>query len=186
MGLPWAERGFEVHTVDIKPASHCTPGFVHHVADVREWYPPHPFYAVFAFPPCTHLAACGASSWRLKGPEKLKEALAIVTSCRLAIAASETNLWFVENPNGRLTTHWRCNDYHFHPCDYGDPYTKLTLLWAGRDFVLPLKNPVEPVTTLDKYLRSVYGPTSDRSTLRSKTPRGFAAAVFLANKPRYL
>ena len=64
----------------------------------------------------------------------------------------------------------------FNPCDYGDPYTKKTLLW-GR-FTVPRKRPVEPTLGSKMHLLP---PSKDRWKLRSATPPGFAQAFFEAN-----
>lgn len=106
--------------------------------------------------------------------------------------------WMVENPVGKLSTLWRKPDYYFHPFEYGgymsgeenafhprmparDAYTKKTCLWAGNGFVMPEKNPVQHI---GKFCGWAYlGGRSERTKqLRSLTPRGFARAVFEANK----
>jgi hypothetical protein len=83
-----------------------------------------------------------------------------------------------------LARNFRPHDYSFHPADYGDPYSKLTLLWAGSDFVMPKKRPVTITHTLDQYTRMTHGSKGGRGKMRSKTPKGFAEAVFQANAPR--
>lgn len=78
----------------------------------------------------------------------------------------------------------------FNPFDYGDPYTKKTVLWGEFNTNLP-KNPVEPELVTIKagnhYYKasSIWAKTGGKSektkTLRSNTPAGFAKAFFTAN-----
>ena len=88
-----------------------------------------------------------------------------------------------------MSTHWRKPDYYFNPCDYGgyirgntgirgtkDAYTKRTCLWAGGDFVMPPKKQVEPI------LGSIISEKMHYANERSKTPMGFAIAVYKSNK----
>jgi hypothetical protein len=64
----------------------------------------------------------------------------------------------------------------FHPSDYGDPYTKKTLLWG--EFNHPIKQPVEP--TEGSKMHKI-GESKARASRRSATPPGFAQAFFEAN-----
>lgn len=187
MVRPWLEAGHEAVIVDLQhPTGTHTEGLLTRVgASILEYVPRGHFDAVFAFPPCTHLAASGARWWKAKGPEALTEALALVEACRRIVAATGTACWMLENPIGRLATHWRKADYIFHPFEYGgylnpggDRYTKATCLWTGPDFRMPPTRPVEP-TDGSKMHR--LPPSADRQNLRSATPMGFSRAVFEAN-----
>src|SRR4051812_34140690 len=62
MVQPWIEAGYRAIIVDLQHEGVTTDGPLTRVgADVRTWEPPALDYAaVFAFPPCTHLAASGA------------------------------------------------------------------------------------------------------------------------------
>lgn len=84
--------------------------------------------------------------------------------------------WALENPVGRLRTYLGDPTLIFNPCDFGDPYTKKTLLWGN--FTLPKYNRVAP-TEGSKMHR--LGPSPERARLRSMTPQGFANAFFEAN-----
>jgi len=86
--------------------------------------------------------------------------------------------WMLENPVSTISTYWRKPDYTFHPYEYGDPYLKKTCLWVGGGFVMPQKAPVEP-TEGQKIWKMP--PSKDRGRLRSKTPAGFAKAVYQWN-----
>jgi hypothetical protein len=84
----------------------------------------------------------------------------------------------MENPVGKLAK-WIGNPVDsFQPSDYGDPYTKKTLLW-GR-FTMPEQTPVEPVDG-SKLWRNYGGKSDKTKTERSVTPHGFAQAFFKAN-----
>lgn len=85
--------------------------------------------------------------------------------------------WCIENPIGKLRDLEGDPVAIFHPCDYGDPYTKATLLWGK--FNMPVKTPVEPVegSKIHKY-----PPSQERKILRAITPSGFAKAFFEANR----
>lgn len=137
--------------------------------------------AVFAFPPCTHLASSGARWWADKGLPALIEALTLVEACHAVIAALGVP-GFIENPVGRLATVWRQPDEAFDPCEFagyldppGDLYTKRTCLWEFHGFRLPPKRWHFPVEGSRIHLMS-----SSQEDERSETPMGFATAVFLA------
>jgi hypothetical protein len=105
---------------------------------------------VFAFPPCTHLAASGARWFGDKGLSALRDSISLVEACRRICEWSGAP-YCIENPIGTLSTYWRKPDYIFDPCDYGayltppsDAYTKKTCLWTGGGFVMPEKRPVAP------------------------------------------
>lgn len=94
--------------------------------------------------------------------------------------------WALENPVGRLrrlrAARFREPRLIFNPCDYGDPYTKKTLLW-GR-FNLPKRSPVEPVKVCAQgsWIQRLGGKSDRTKLLRSMTPPGFARAFFRANR----
>lgn len=177
---PWAEAGHECFAVDIaqdKPG--VRDGIIYLTSNICDLnLEPGYFDLVFAFPPCTDLAASGARWWLSKGLSATIEALRLVDICR-KLCEQATKGWMIENPVGRLSSAWRKPDHTFDPCDYGDPYTKKTCLWTGGAFVMPPKNRVEP--TLGSKMHTM--PASkDRQRLRSETPMGFARAVYEANK----
>lgn len=186
---PWAEAGYRCIAVDIQHESGTTirDGIEYVGGDVTTYVPPEGDYvAVFAFPPCTHLAVSGARWFKDKGLGALHQAIGLVEACR-KIAEDVGAPYFLENPISTLSTYWRKPDYMFDPCDYGgyfnppvDEYTKKTCLWTGNGFVMPDTKPVEPVLG-SKMHKLPPGPL--RADLRSETPKGFAKAVFEANSP---
>jgi hypothetical protein len=187
MVQPWIEAGYEAVTVDLQESPTASKSRHHFVADVTTWRYPLRFgqpAIVFAFPPCTDLASSGARWFKDKGLRSLISALSVVDACRDLCETSGAP-WMLENPVGTLATYWRKPDYDFHPWQYtafelGDTYTKKTCLWTGGGFVMP------PVATGhghaepdDRIHRAA--PSADRSDFRSRTPMGFARAVFHAN-----
>jgi hypothetical protein len=173
-------------TVDLHAPAESIPNVRRVQADVSRFLPPRTTYAaVFAFPPCTHLAVSGARWFRDKGLDALAQALAVVEACRRICEWSGTR-WMIENPVSTLASYWRKPDYIFDPCDYGgylappgDAYTKRTCLWTGGGFVMPPKCPVPPVEGSRMHRLA---PSADRGDRRSETPVGFARGVFEANR----
>lgn len=192
MVLPWAEAGYECWCFDIKtpirvPRRVGNINFVWGDArTVRR--PPGRIVAAFAFPPCTHIAGSGARDWVLKGGQMLRDTLEIFEACRQVCEWSGAP-YAIENPVGGLSSikHIGKPDYIFHPCDFtgfelGDNYTKKTCLWTGGGFVMPKPNRAAGLPEPDDRIHKAT-PGDDRATIRSKTPMGFARAVFEANRP---
>lgn len=163
---PYREAGYDVVQVDIK-----------HGQDVRTFKAlPFPVRGVLAAPPCTEFAASGARWWANKPADLLAEAISIVDACLRIVLIHRPAWWVLENPVGRLRDYLGEPAMSFDPCDYGDPYTKRTLLWGH--FKPPMKARVE-ATEGSKMHR--LPPSPDRQALRSETPMGFARAFFEAN-----
>ena len=184
---PWAEAGYTCYCVDLQhPPGETRDGNLIRVgADVREWLPPFTKVAIlFAFPPCTHVAASGARWFKDKGLGHLIEALQCFDAA-VRLAEWTRAPYLIENPVSTVSTYWRKPDHRFDPCDYGgylnppgDAYTKQTCLWTGNGFVMPPPKPVPP-TDGSRMVR--LPPSRDRANMRSVTPRGFARAVFESN-----
>lgn len=182
---PWLDAGIPCLTVDLRDADRPHPLRTHLRQDVQRIRVPDRPAFVAAFPPCTDLAVSGARWYRGKGLRALIRALETVEACREICEASGAP-YMIENPVGTLATYWREPDFSFDPCDYGDPYTKRTLLWTGNGFVMP---PVvmpgdlfEAPTWVEPSEGSkMHRMSSSWSDRRSATPRGFAAAVFRTN-----
>lgn len=145
---------------------------------------------VAGFPPCTHLTVAGARDWIKKGHYMLTDALELWTSC-LQVASWSGAPFCIENPVGALSKHMMPPDQMFDPCDYAgylddekskanEAYTKKTCLWTGNGFVMPTPKRIEPV--LGSKMWKV-PPGGNRANIRSETPKGFAQAVFEANRP---
>jgi hypothetical protein len=188
MVKPWLEAGYSAVTVDLQEGEVSHSLHTHVKMDIRECVPRPPYVAVFAFPPCTHLAVSGSRWMRDKGLDKLIEALQIVNACKRFCEATGAP-YMIENPVSTLSTYWREPDHTFHPADFtgfelSDHYTKKTCLWVGGGFRMPKPNPDVSLwmTPPDDRIHKM-PPSEDRADLRSATPMGFAKAVFAANAP---
>jgi hypothetical protein len=188
MAKPWADAGFLCYCVDIqRPAGEHRQGNIICVgADVRDWMPPFgPVKILFAFPPCTHVAASGARWFQDKGLRGLIDSLELFDAA-VRLAEWTKAPYMIENPVSTVSTYWRKPDYGFNPCDYGgyltptgDAYTKKTCLWTGNGFVMPRPHRVVPIEGSRMHKLP---PSPTRAFLRSETPQGFAKAVFDANQ----
>lgn len=204
MGLPWAMAGHIVYCFNADDADHgeyvvkMSHENIHYV---NRWIDNEFDFEVapdiiFSFPSCTELAGSGEKHERSECDISVA-----VDAARVAerLGAKYQCPWMVENPVGKLSTEWRKPDYYFNPFEYGgymsgfepsfhpkmparDGYTKKTCLWAGGDFVMPEKI---PVAHIGKFWGWAFlgGASAKTKQLRSLTPRGFARAVYEANKP---
>lgn len=92
-------------------------------------------YGIIAAPPCTFFAGSGARWWPNISDEALMEMIALVQII-LVFKHQCPNLkfWVFENPVGRIEKLVPeikpFRKLTFNPCDYGDPYTKKTILWG--------------------------------------------------------
>jgi hypothetical protein len=131
-------------------------------------------HGILAAPPCTVFANSGARWTRT--PEEIRDSLSVVDACLRAVAVYRPAWWALENPVGRLRRWLGPPTMRFDPCDYGDSYTKRTLLWGS--FNLP-----KPAAVLPERLNRIHrmSPSADRAAKRSITPIGFANAFFEAN-----
>lgn len=205
MVQPWAEAGHTCYCFNYDGADHGVYEMrVEHenIVYVNKLITPDSCFSdfpepdiIFAFPSCTDLAGCGEKHQRKQSSVNTAVATAKVAE-RLGQVYGVP--WMVENPVGKLSTLWRKPDYYFHPFEYGgymsgeektfhprmparDAYTKKTCLWTGNGFVMPEKKPVQHI---GKFWGWAYlgGKSEKTKQLRSLTPRGFARAVFEANK----
>ncbi|MDN8612742.1 hypothetical protein [Variovorax ginsengisoli] len=196
MAQPWAEAGVECYCVDMSHSirRERVEGLIHYVwGDCRTWRPPEGRRIVFvaAFPPCTHVTGAGARDFVIKGGMMLRDALETFEACR-TVASWSGAPYLIENPVGVLSSipHIGKPDHYFHPSQYTgfeltDNYTKLTALWVGNGFVMPEPFEAEGLGEPDDRIHKA-SPGADRATIRSKTPAGFARAVFQANYRREL
>lgn len=173
------------------------PGKIHRIGgDVKQYleiacFEDYPIPdVVFGFPPCTDLAVSGARWFQSKAEKNPSFQLEAVDLCREVerIGNYYGVPWMLENPVGRLSTLWRKPDHWFHPWQFADlchedNYTKKTGIWCGNGFVMP-KGLVEPISKPDDRIHRA-PPSAERANFRSKTPSGFAKAVYLANKGQH-
>ena len=135
---------------------------------------PRPVYGILAAPPCTVFAAAG-NRWK-RTDEEIKEGLSVVDACLRIIQATRPHFWALENPRGKLIHYLGKPRMYFDPCDFGDPYTKKTLLWG--EFNPPIKKRVEPTEGSKMHMKY----SGKQKKERSITPPGFAKAFFEANR----
>lgn len=189
MARPWAEAGVLCYCVDIQhPKGERRAGNIIYVgADARHWRVPHGVNVIFAsaFPPCTHLAVSGARWFKGKGLRLLSEAIELFAVAAEACEWAECP-YLIENPVSVVSSHWRKPDFTFDPWEYAgylenpeeENTTKRTCLWTGGGFVMPEKRPAREPHRNDVWKM---GPSDNRADERSRTPNGFARAVFQAN-----
>lgn len=158
---------------------------------------------VFGFPECTQLAVSGAAhfeSKRMKDHLFQWKALQLAHLVRL-VGDKFGCAWAFENPVSVISSMWRKPDFYFHPYEYGgnlpegdkhphypdyikprDAYPKKTSIWCGNGFIKPMKNPVYCEEGYSCQHTKLGGKSLKTKNIRSATPRGFAIAVFEANK----
>ena len=157
-----------------------------------------------AFPVCTDMAVSGAAWFEAKrkvDPDFQTKASDYAKWCS-SFFQNFSVPYFVENPVSVLSTLWRKPDYTFHPYKYGgyipedeaehptwpdyiaprDAYPKKTCLWVGGGFKMPVPKPVIVEAGYSTQHRKLGGKSMKTKNIRSATPRGFAQAVFEANK----
>lgn len=114
-----------------------TPG-PHYVGDVYDLLDK-PWDMMIAFPPCTHLAICGAR-W-FNRPGKREAQLKALEFVRLLMNAPIPRI-AIENPVGVISTAIRPPDQWIQPWEHGHGETKKTGLWLKG---LPLLKPTQVV-----------------------------------------
>lgn len=154
---------------------------------------------VVSFAPCTDLAVSGAAHFKKK---LQKDPQCQHRAVRMAQLASHFDCpYAVENPVSVLSTLWRKPDFYWHPwhfaqdCPTGphpefpevippqDMYNKKSCLWTGNGFVHPVKRQDKgPDDLVFPGHQKLGGKSARTKYIRSLTPRGFAQAVYEANK----
>ncbi len=167
-----------------------------------------PVVFAMAFPVCTDMAVSGAAWFKKKAeadPDFQTKAVNYAVMCATFFDMLGVP-YFVENPISVLATKWRKPDHKFHPYEYGgyipddqaehprwpeyiaqrDAYKKHTCLWTGGGFVMPDKISVDPEAYhgngYSTAMMKLGGKSQRTKDIRSATPRGFAIAVYEANK----
>ena len=158
---------------------------------------------IFAFPPCTDMAVSGAAHFARKAEiDPLFQDKAVETARIAALIAEFFSVpYMIENPVSVLSSKWRKPDFSFHPYEFGgylpeddehpvypeyikarDAYPKKTCLWVGGGFKMPQRKPVAVNNGYSDQHKKLGGKSQRTKVIRSLTPRGFARAVFEANK----
>jgi len=164
---PYKDAGYDVRVITL-------PDY-----DIRKYILPFPHFAygILFAPPCTVWANSGARWWKDRTPNEILEAVEVLMAGIRIIWETGPIFWAIENPVGKMRKLLGEPRLIFNPCDYGDNYTKKTLLWGK--FNIPWMHKVEP-TEGSKMHR--LPPGEKRTEIRSITPQGFAQAFYEANK----
>ncbi|WP_051617253.1 DNA cytosine methyltransferase [Desulfonatronovibrio hydrogenovorans] len=186
---PYVEAGWRVLLWDYKFEGCILESFGRLMSLVEEENNGH-IDGLLSAPPCTAFASSGARWW----PDKDRHVsglhpfdsfteymIALALMVLVMVEAFKPKFWALENPVGRIEKLVPELRFYrrliFDPCDYGDPYTKRTVLWGKFNPNLK-KNPIKP---LHGSLMHRLPPSPDRTTMRSVTPPGFAQAFYRAN-----
>lgn len=197
MAQPWLDAGYRVVLVDPQHPVTDAGGMVERISDtvlgaaarLGEIIRSERIVFVAGFPPCTDVAVSG-SRWFVAKAEKDKhfqaKAALVAEQCRMVGVLSGAP-WFFENPVSVFSSIFGKANHTFHPHDFtgwcaDDNYTKQTCLWSGGGFVMPEPFRAAGLPPPDNRIHMA-PPSEERANFRSATPRGFAAAVFDANRP---
>ena len=179
------EKGHEAYSCDLVPSSGGFPQWHIQEHAINILHSDH-WDGVIAFPPCTHLATSGARHFSVKRQDGRQQDainffMAFVTWHRLTRKPLA-----IENPVGIMSTLYRPPNQIIHPWQFGHRATKKTCLWLHK---LPRLQGTLLVGPPRKYKSMTHEelaewtaihrcpPGPQRSTIRSKTYPGIAAAM---------
>lgn len=198
---PWRDAGYKVRQYDIK-SGHDLMQFGQWMMDVEEDIAEGlDIVGILGAPPCTSFAVSGARWWESQHDiadssmvakkyglwaakyfdTPLDYANHLVAVMKLVVEqADPSGFYAMENPVGRIASQNALPkaSFVFDPSNFGDPYTKQTLLWGQFNTDLPTAN-VKP--TLGSLMHKLRGDVEEEKAQRSETPEGFAYAFFMAN-----
>jgi hypothetical protein len=172
---PYIKAGYPVILWDYKHEGCIFEGFSQLLCQIEEaieaGYIP---YGLLFAPPCTAISKVGNRFWSIKDIPKenyesfsgtigfnseTEEAVASVSICLVLIEqikkifGIDICFWALENPAGRMENIVpELKPYRllsFQPYEFGDPYSKLTILWGQFNTNLP-KTPVTPIKAKTK------------------------------------
>lgn len=147
------------------------------VYDLRTYVTIDNIYGILFAPPCTVWANSGAKWWKDRTSDEIFEAIEVLMAGLRIIYHTNPVFWVIENPIGKMRKLLGTPKLIFTPSDYGDSYTKKTLLWGK--FNLPWMHKVEAIEGSKMHL---IPPGKNRKEIRSITPSGFAQAFYEANR----
>lgn len=182
------ELGHEAYSCDLLPCSGGHPEW-HLQQDVFTTLSLVKWDLIIAFPPCTHLSAAGAPSWKQKQQDG-RQLEAVQFVLRIANYAYCKHI-AIENPTGILSSQFRKPNQIINPFQFGDPFRKRTCLWLKElpcliptDIIEPMHHFTSNSTrggllkdgTRKKSILPIH-KAWDNSTERSKTFPGIAQAM---------
>ena len=197
---PWHEAGYECHILDIQhpmEGGRRSDGMYPYCIDLKEgvtpddieWFSHDEIAFISCFPPCDHLSVSGARWFQGKGLRALEQSIAFFATCIEFVEQFPEAPYMIENPRSMISTYWRPADATFNPCDYSgyvdgqEDYTKETHVWHGHGFKMPPRDRYGDLFSHpDQTYIHYQSPGAERKNIRSATPKGFAQAVFEANR----
>ena len=162
---PYADAGYDVRVITLPEH------------DVRTYIPPDGVHGILAAPPCTVFCRMRMCRGR-PSDDEFAEGLIVVDACLRIIWRCQPGWWVLENPQGYLKKWLGEPKLKFNPCDYSDPWTKVTWLWGN--FHTLKRSPVKPIGSWIHRKKGSRG-LSTTDEMNAITPPGFAQAFFEAN-----
>ena len=176
---PYVEAGYEVITFDIQNgqdiADFSTEYFTENF-DIND------VFLILAACPCTDFASSGSKHFDAKDADGRTEASKdLVFKTLQTIEYFRPQLWALENPVGRLQSTTGLPDWRmgFHPHNFGEDYTKKTLLWGNFNPEVETAN-VIPYAGSKSFTESGSKSIATKNK-RSATPLTFAYSFFKSN-----
>ena len=198
---PYRDAGYTVIQYDIQNGNDLMK-FGEWMSDVEnEINEDREVVGILAAPPCTTYAVSG-NRWRAEIHNKADREMiiktfgdvwaadffktptdyanALVAVVKLIVEQADPKFYAMENPIGTIAKHNHLPQAQlaFDPANFGNPYTKRTLLWGEFNTDLPTAN-VDPY--LGSLMHKLRGTNPKQKKQRSDTPEGFAYAFFMAN-----
>lgn len=176
--IAFRKRGHEAFSCDLQPCSgghrewHIQGDVIEHLKTVEPFY----YDLIIAHPPCTFLSVAGATNFYKKGQlnvERFEEQKKAVEFFNFFYNYPYCKRICIENPRAMKTANLPPYSQVIQPYDFGDDYSKQTLLWLKG---LPLLFP--SVIELNRRSAAPSWNALHRSPkVRSKTFNGIAEAM---------
>lgn len=184
---PYKDAGYDVRLVTLPDN------------DVRTYQPPKNVYGILAAPPCTEFSIVKNHNIE----RDINGGMEIVNACGEIILKSNPVFWAMENPAGELSKYLGKPDFSFQPYEFGDGWTKRTLIWGHfnkpkKQFTWETCPKIEGLyvrpgrrtpsiafnhKSHKRFIRSFDCFEADTdAAFRAITPQGFAKAFFEANR----
>jgi len=175
-------QGHDAISCDLLPSDVPGPHYQGSVLDILD----DGYDVIIAHPPCTYLSRAGAR-WLYKGgkiePKRYADGLDAKRFFEIMLNANCKRI-AVENPTPMLIFNLPAPSQVIQPYQFGDPYSKRTLLWLKN---LPCLNPTNTLTEYRPFLPSNTGGkkrgqkysvgVSKNSKESAKTFKGIADAM---------